>query len=180
MGNFFQWVNLSNKCSLFVAVLVFISRSDRVVKVPYLDARIVCSFCLAIRMISNTVMLLTLNGCSLRRAIAEECIVTRRFCRSLNWNLQSFRCVAVFMVLWSLRGTLQSSSCTANFIVHCSLHRSLHCSLRLQSSISIGRNTGTDSHGSPGARGWTSVLVSDLICYIRRCKGVSSSAQHEA
>ncbi len=68
--------NLSNKFSLFVAVLVFINRSDRVVRVPYLDTRVVCSFCLAIRLISNTVLLLNKNGYSLRRALADNFIVT--------------------------------------------------------------------------------------------------------
>jgi hypothetical protein len=129
MQSILPWVNLPNKFSLFVAVLVFINRSDRVVGVPYLDTRIVCSFCLAIRMISNTVMLLNQNGFSLRRALADNFIVTKRICRSLIWNLQSSWYVAVFVVHCGLRGTLQSSL-----------------------KIPIDRNAGTDSHGSPDAR----------------------------
>jgi hypothetical protein len=87
--------------------------------VPYLDTRLVCSFCLAIRMISNTVMLLNQNGFSLRRALADTFIVTKRIGRSLNWNLQSSWYAAGFMVRCSLHRTLQSSS--AVFIL-CSLH----------------------------------------------------------
>jgi hypothetical protein len=102
---------LVEQVPLFVAVLVFINRSDRVVKVPYLDTRIVCSsFSLAIRMISDTVMPLNPDGCSLRRALADKCIVTRRIGRSLNWNLQSLQYVAVFPVRCSLHRTLQCPS----------------------------------------------------------------------
>jgi hypothetical protein len=54
-------------------------------------------------------MLLNQNGFILGRALADNFIVTKRICRSLNWNLQ-VRC--------SLHGTLQTSS-SAVFI--CSL-----------------------------------------------------------
>ncbi len=96
--------NLSNKFSLFVAVLVFINRSDRVVRVPYLDTRVVCSFCLAIRLISNTVLLLNQNGYSLRRALADNFIVKKAFVGpsigtcSLSGTLQCLWCIAVFVV----------------------------------------------------------------------------------